>query len=362
MRLFSLRFSVVAAFAGVTLAGGSPPAFAKAPEEASEAHSLLGSYLAGRIARGLHDTDAASEYYRRALLLDPGNEVLMEQALAMEATEGRWDSALGFAKELAALQPAHRTARLMLGLSEAKSGRFAKAQEYFKSSGGGLMGELTGALARAWTLAALGDVRGAMDAIDSVKQAEWAQLFLRYHKALIYDVTGRRVEARALFERAFRTDPKSLRIALAYAHHAAAAGDAKLARATLDEYARRSPNGQHPVTKALGDRIKAGGKVGLLVATPLDGLAEVFYGLGDALSGEGGVNVGAIYLQMAIYLKPDFPFAFASLASIYETTKKYDAAIATYDRIPRGTPLQSAIDIRKAINLNQLDRVEEAKD
>jgi tetratricopeptide (TPR) repeat protein len=174
-------------------------------------------------------------------------------------------------------------------------------------------------------------------------------------------VAGRRLEARAHFERAFRTDSKWLRIALAYPPHAAAHGDAKLARATLEEYGRRAPGGPHPVTKALADRIKAGEHIDLLVKTPIDGLAEVFYGLGDALSGEGGVNVGAVYLQMAIYLKPDFPFALASLASLYETVKKYDAAITTYDRIQRGTPLQSAIDIRKAINLNQLERVEEAK-
>ena len=37
----------------------------------------------------------------------------------------------------------------------------------------------------------------------------------------------------------------------------------------------------------------------LLIDKPIDGLAEVFYGLGEALSGEGGVSVGAVYLQIA---------------------------------------------------------------
>jgi Flp pilus assembly protein TadD len=64
---------------------------------------------------------------------------------------------------------------------------------------------------------------------------------------------------------------------------------------------------------------------------------------------------------MALYLKGDAPLALAALANVYETTKRYDAAIAVYDRIPRGTPLQSAVDIRKALNLNQLERVEDAK-
>ena len=56
--------------------------------------------------------------------------------------------------------------------------------------------------------------------------------------------------------------------------------------------------------------------------------------------GEGGVGVGAVYLQFALYLTPDSAFALAALANAYETTKRYEAAIAAYDRIPKGTPLQ----------------------
>jgi tetratricopeptide (TPR) repeat protein len=72
-------------------------------------------------------------------------------------------------------------------------------------------------------------------------------------------------------------------------------------------------------------------------------------------------GIGAIYLQMALYLQPEQSFALAGLANFYETAKKYDSAIQAYDRIPKGGPLQSAIDIRKALNLNQLERVDEAK-
>jgi tetratricopeptide (TPR) repeat protein len=68
-----------------------------------------------------------------------------------------------------------------------------------------------------------------------------------------------------------------------------------------------------------------------------------------------------LYLQMALYLKPEQPFALAALANAYEATKQYEEAIAVYDRIPAGTPLQGSIEIRKAFNLNSLDRVDEAK-
>src|SRR6185436_20483671 len=105
------------------------------------------------------------------------------------------------------------------------------------------------------------------------------------------------------------------------------------------------------------DELDAGAQVSLLVPTPTEGLAESFYGLGEALTGEGGVSVGAVYLQFALFLTPDSVFALAALANAYETTKRYEAAVATYDRIPKGTPLQMSVDIRKALNLTQLERV-----
>src|SRR5262249_28413276 len=70
---------------------------------------------------------------------------------------------------------------------------------------------------------------------------------------------------------------------------------------------------------------------------------------------------GSVYLQFALYLTPEFPFALATLANAYESSKRYEAAIDAYDRIPKGTPMQLSIDIRKALNLNQLERVDEAQ-
>lgn len=326
-----------------------------------ETKSLLGGYLAGRIARGQHDTGSASEFYRDALTRDPSNEAILEQALLMDATEGHFSHAVGLARKLIETQPQHRVARLVLALSEAKAGAWAPAAEQFKSGATGVMGELTSTLGRAWSLTAQGDAKAATQLLDGMRQAEWAQFFLRYHKALILDVAGQSQEASQVFERLWRADSKSLRLALAYAHHASAVGDQRLARQVMDEHARKVGGALHPVARALVEQLKGQERTPLLVQTAADGLSEVFYGLGEALAAEGGVSVGAIYLQMAIYLKEDQPFALSALASVYEATKRYDKAIEAYDRVPQGSPLQPAIDIRKALNLDQLERVDEAK-
>ena len=94
---------------------------------ASDTRSLLGSYLAGRVARGQHDTEAAATYYREALVRDPGNDVLIEQSFLMELMEGHWPRTEQLARELAELQPPRRMAQAFMGLVDFKAKRYAEA-------------------------------------------------------------------------------------------------------------------------------------------------------------------------------------------------------------------------------------------
>jgi tetratricopeptide (TPR) repeat protein len=352
------------ALAGVIAILGSAfaPALAHANERPEDAKSLLGSYLAGRFARSLSDAASAAEFYRHALARDPESDVLIEQAFLMEATEGNWPRALELARQLLERQEGHRMALMLLGLTEFKAGNYKLAEDHFKATSSGPIGELTSAVARAWIRFAQKDADGALQLLDgTTKQAEWAQFYMRYHRALIADLSGRRSEARQNYERLFKTDPRTLRTALAYAQHAAHWGDAKLAKTVLKEHLDKSPTDGHPMAQALREQLNSGARVPLLIGSAEEGVAEVFYGLGEALAGEGGVSVGTIYLQLALYVRPQFPFALAALAGAYETNKRYSDAIAAYDRVPRATPLESSVEIRKAINLNLLERPEEAQ-
>jgi len=401
--------------------------------------SVLGNYLAGRFARSSQDTESAAAFYGKALTRDPDNEVLLEQAFQMETMSGNWDRAVPLAEQLAATHQSHRMSHFLLGLTSFKKGDYAKAEEHFKAASENPIGELTSAIALGWTRLAAGDADGALKALDLQKQPDWAQFYLRYHKALIADIAGRKDVARASYEKMFKQDSRTLRTSLAYAEHAAHYGDFKLARSILKEQATKSQGELHPLIKelqglidkktgapasaratdpnvhksvvdlmksmnmdsSLSGRIETAKKLGykgpensaemnswlhdklvekaadesksgsgasegketfpLLVDKPIDGLSEVFYGLGEALTGEGGVSLGTIYLRLALDAKPDHAFALAALANAEEAAKRYEDALATYDKIPSGTALQSAIDIRKAFDLASLDRYDEAK-
>ena len=183
----------------------------------TDAHSLIGSYLAANLAKGSNDNNGAAAFYRSALGLDPKNAVLLEQAFQTEAIEGHWDRAVPLARELVAKDGENRMAHLLLGLDSFKHGNFKKADEEFRKASDGPIGELTSSLARAWTAAAAGDAQGAMTLVEMPRQAEWAQFYLNYHKALIADVMKRPKDAEAAYEHSIRQDATTLRIALAFA-------------------------------------------------------------------------------------------------------------------------------------------------
>jgi tetratricopeptide (TPR) repeat protein len=331
------------------------------PAQDEVSTSVLGNYLAGRFARASQDTREAAEFYGRALERDPSNEVLLEQTFQMETMSGNWPKAIPLAQQLVDTHESHRMSQFLLGVTSFKSADYATAEKHFKAASENPIGELTGAVALGWTRLAAGDVDGALAAVDMPKQPDWAQFYLRYHRALIADIAGRKAVATAAYEKMFRQDSRTLRTALAYAQHAAHYGDFKLARRIMSQQISKTQGDPHPLAKDMMDRIKKREKTPLLVSSSSEGLAELFYGLGEALTGEGGVSLGTIYLQLALDIKPDHAFALAALANAQESAKRYQDAIATYDKIPKGTPLQSAIDIRKAFNLNSLDKVDEAK-
>lgn len=361
VRLSRFAFVVPVLAIGLIVSSGPSRAEAVDGETFDGTHSLVGSYLAGRFARAQNDAAEAAEFYRNALTFDPQNELLLEQAFQIEAARGDWPRAFKLAEDLIGVQKTHRMAQLALALRDFKAGSWRKSDEHFKTAGSGPIGELTSAMGRAWVELAHDDTAGALAKLDLPKQAEWAQFFLRFHRGLIADIAGRKSEARSSFERVYAQDARTLRTALAYARHEAFAGDRKKALAIIDEQIQRSQGDGHPLLRSLKTAIQSGKTVGPIVTTPSEGMAEVFYGLGEALIAEGAAGIGVLYMQMALYIEPEHQFALAALASAYESNKQYADAIATYERIPRTSPLATAVEIRKAFNLNSLDKVDEAR-
>src|SRR5262249_34963076 len=160
------------------------------------------------------------------------------------------------------------------------------------------------------------------------------------------------------YERAYKLDPTALRVTQSYASFLSRQGNPAEASKVLDAFEEALP--RHPlVVEAMAD-IKAGKKLPIMIDTPQAGAAEALYGLGAALGRRGGEDFGLIYLQLALYLAPSHSLALLSLGDLYEAMKKPELANKIYERVPLSSPLSRNAQIQLAINLDSLERTDEA--
>lgn len=320
--------------------------------------SPAGNYLAGRLANANRDMEAASLYYRAALRADPTNEDLLERTFVSVLAKGSIDEAVPLAERLIRADRSQRVATLAIAARSLKRGQYKLARHQLSQSIRGPVADLTATLMYAWALAGSGQTQAAVSSIDHLRGPDWYVVFKDLHAGLIYDLGGNKVQAEKRLSHAYKLDSTSIRTLDAYARWLSRNGKQDEAKKVYGDFAKVLPH--HPlVDRALAD-LKNGKKLAPMVKSAAAGAAEVLFGLGTALGRQGGEDIGLVYLQLAVYLEPNHPLALLSLADIYETMKKPELAVATYDRIPANAPLKRNAEIQRSLDLEVLERRDEA--
>ena len=343
----------------ITFAAAPLADVALVEEQEVKPRSLLGSYLAGRLARAARDNDRAAQFYENVLTKDPENELILERTFRLEAVSGNWARAVRLADDVVTGEPSHQIARFILAAEAFKKKNYKGAKAHFVAASKGALPELTAKLSLGWTHLAEGKADKALAELAKMKKADWSLFYQQYHKGLIADVAGRHKTARTALSRAFSSRPRTLRIAEAYARHAGHAGNPKLAKQILKKHIGTSTG--HPIAVSLLESLNAGKKPARLITNPQHGLAEVFYAIGDALTGEDSTDVGLIYLRIALQLKPDFPLAYLAIGETYDRLDQFAPAIRAYKKVPKSSPIWKNVQVRKAYALNSMEDLDAAK-
>lgn len=328
----------------------------------ADSNSLLGSYLAGRVAHSQRDNEVAAKYYREALEKDPESREILEEAFQLKVATGDFNEALALARKLAEESGDYKIANLFLGIAAFKERDFDAAEGHFVAVGNGPIVELTARLARAWMALEQDLTQHALKIIDDVKvpQTAGAEQIEQVHRAMIADLGGMKKTAAAIYEKLYAANPGNVRLAVTYARHAAHHGNLKLAREILKPHlVNPTPN---PMVKGVNDELSAGKTPSLTITNALDGMAEVFQGVGEALGGDRVIDAGQIYLQLALYTKPGSPLAHYALGELYDQTGSYQLAAGTFAKLPESSPFWLNAQLRRAYALNALERNKEAKE
>ena len=228
----------------------------------------------------------------------------------------------------------------------------------------GPVNDLTGTLLAAWSAFGANDAKGAVDTIDKLTGPGMVR-HLQGHACRPDPRSRQQQEGRGKrLEHAYKLDSSALRIMQAYAGF--------LSRNGAREEARQDLRGVRQAVAALSAGRRGAwrscartSRCRACVNSPQAGAAEALYGLGAALGRREEelslANRGLAYLQLALYLEPNHALALLALADLYEAMKKPELAIKVYERVPADSPLKRNAEIQLAIDLDSLERTDEAK-
>lgn len=357
-------FALIIAIALAACAAGkeAPPA-AAAGEPTSK--SAAGNFLAGFSAQRGNDAGAAADFFDAALAVETGDMQILLRALAANLQDGRGDRAAALAERILALDPGSSLAQLTLALRDARSGRHAEAEQRFSQLRRAGPNAVLGPMLTAWSRAGQAKtdpakIDGALEVLKVEKtgsQVDIAGMF-HLHAGLIAELGGRNDLAETSYRAALRGEAPALRVVLAAGRFFERIGKPAEAETLYAAFTARAGD---PIYMA-GDlaRLRAGQAPPPPLSEAASGMAEALFDTAAALQSDRTSDLALIYVQMALWLNPDFPAARLLVGSLYDGDQRYARANEAYAAVSADPVYGWSAKLQRAQNLDQTGQSDEA--
>lgn len=340
---------VLAAALGATL---SAAMFSNPARAAEPTRSFTSAYLVAKAAVERNDIAVAARHYRQAAVHRPNDEKLLGSAAYFSLLNGDIAEAADIADLLIAVQEPNGLTALLAMSKAVHDGDFDRAIELAKQPGGIESSPLfLNRLASAWLLFGTENIEAAQAALEPADKSEKpniVDLFAAYHLGLMEGVAGRTAESAAKLE-AFRAETRAVEPSLASNRRVVLASVGALAQAGKKEDAKAlltnegsselSSAARRPTLVAAQALLAAGGEPPLLVQTPREGVAEVFYAFASLIGNndESGQQ-SLIYANLALYLRPDLEEARLLVGEMLLDFSQHESAARVFAAIPATSP------------------------
>lgn len=319
--------------------------------------SVTGAYMAGRQALQDLRTDEAARYFYEAAQADWNNQILVERAFIAFAADGQFGQAASTAKHLLDLDAHNELAELIVATEAFKERRYDAADSMLEAIGQDSFTGVTASILRAWALVGA-DRKPEADAMLDKLGATGLDDFLVFHRALMAEAAGDTDKAIELAGQAYDAEPYVARIVEVYARMLANAGQFDDAKAAIAQFEDQGLS--HPIVSMVRDKINAGVRPGIFAANVQIGAAEMFHGIGVALSRDGNPDLSLVFLRMGLYLDPSADVIAVALGEQLDAAGQHEAANIIYDGVPATSPMKSNAVVHIAQNLDAMGDHEEA--
>jgi len=164
------------------------------------------------------------------------------------------------------------------------------------------------------------------------------------------EAAGDTEEAITLAGQAFEREPYVARIAEVYARILANAGRFEEALDVIGAFEGQGLS--HPVVTIVKEQVEAGQRPGIFAANVQVGAAEMFHGIGVALSRDGSLDLALVFLRMGLYLDPSADVIALAVGQLLDSAGQHEAASTIYEAVPATSPMKPTAVVRVAQNLD----------
>ena len=322
---------------------------------AQEAAEDAGAYLAARVAESQSDYRESAAWFARALERDPANAQLLEGAVLAALGLGDVPAAAGYAQRMVDAGADSQVAWLAIYAERAGNDEF---EALVRDLGEGhTVGTMLDRLLVAWSRMGEGKMTDALAAFDEMAKTKGLEAFGLYHKALALASAGDFEGADAILS-GREAGPIAVmrRGVIAHVQILSQLERRADALALLDRSFGADPD---PQVDALRAALAGAEPVPFdVVRTPRDGVAEVFFSLASALSGEADAGFTLLYTRIATHLRPDHVDAVLLTAELLERQGQMDLAAETYALVPPDSAAFHVAEVGRADTLIQSGKVD----
>ncbi len=320
------------------------------PTPPAKADGIAGAYLAGRAASFQSDYEQAAQYYAQALIADPSNPRLLENATSAFVNLGRVPQAHAIAQKMQMSGLESQIAHLVITAEQFKQGDYDQMLDDIAA--GRRIGPLVDGLATAWAELGRGRMTEALARFDALSEETGLQGFALYHKALALASVGDFEGADALFAGDEQGPLRQTRRgAMAHIEVLSQLERNEDALQLLDLLFSTDTD---PGVEDIRTRLEAGEVLPFThVTNASDGAAEMFFSVAGVLSTDAAPGYTLLYSRLAEYLREDHVDAILLSAAMLEDLERYELATQSYNRVPRDHPAFHAAELGRADTLRR---------
>lgn len=318
-----------------------------ATRETNNDVGFSGSYLSSQFSRSTGDIESAIKSLQSVYKKNPKNIDIATQLMGLCLLGGKVDKAMEIAANIAKTNAKEPISALMLSLQAIKNKDAPAAShildEVFADEGG----QLWLPLISAWLDVEQHKLLKPLMMEELSAEVGRAAPIVSYHLALINAQAGFINAAAENFKQSIEDS----------AHP-----PSRVMQMLLPFYEKNnSPEALKPLMTAYREANQNSPKIRTLVVNnALDGAAEVLLTMGSIMLTADVTQDATLYLQLALYLKPDMELATIALAQAYGELQQYGIANELLAKIKPESQLYNSAQLYTAINLGRLKKTDEA--